>query len=472
LTVLTNNFLNLFRTLDSKACAAFQRHLLSRHSVDDQVFLLFQYVRKHTAQPDRPQMWVAEQVHKKVFPEATFSKDRLSNLYSDLYLALKDFLLGIETSKDDWESQQLWLNILLQRGLVHEARLLHTWMKKDNKAIAKPSLETLQRAKHLYAQEVQSFAHISDADLEEKIRNYMSIKDLTYAVETLKTACEAIGFNSLKGFDLQVPTAQIMSSLQLDAAVQHPVLRLYAAAYRLLEYPDENTFVSAKNVFLASAPCVGAVEMHKVFSYLLNYAAAQVQNGKDQYWQEAFDLIQFSFAEGVFATKGAMPLTQFNNIVHIATVCKALDWADQFLNVQQHLLTEVGTEACISIAKATLLFEQGHYAEALQLLVRTNTVDEVQFNRLNVLIIKCYYLDAPDSKPLADRIESFRQYVYRKRRAHKHPSFEGLLNFLKVVRHLSERTLPPAKIRAAFHNGQPLANRPWLEKMLEAYRPH
>lgn len=110
-------FLILFNTLSKGEISGFSKFLKRMHGNDTVSLEVFDHLRKQKDERKRTLDYLCRKLYPSG-PEA--ARKNLQNSLSDLYLWLKDFLLFIKATGNEYDGQLLWLKILKERKLHFE----------------------------------------------------------------------------------------------------------------------------------------------------------------------------------------------------------------------------------------------------------------------------------------------------------------------------------------------------------------
>ncbi|MCB9353550.1 MAG: hypothetical protein H6575_03165 [Lewinellaceae bacterium] len=459
-------FLVLLRTLDEIEISAFHRYLKRMHGNEQTALSLFTYILKSAPDFSDEKRLNMSYAYRKIFREDIGEKrKKILNTLSDLYMWLKTFLLFQKATAPSIEHEALWLSVLYEHGMEAEfSKQLHALQQKKDASPVKSVTDCL---KHVAVNHFAYYHQVHDSlDSDSRaLRQYEKSLDLFYAIAKLKTACEVANRKNVLAIDVGSMNLAASTEMQLPGNHDHPLLLLYSEVYRLLAYGQEDSFERGKTMLIKHATMLDPSEIHRLLSYLTNFASARIRDGQKNYWLETHELNKLGVQYAAFLREDGMSVTQFNNIVSVACNLGDVDWADFFVKTQGKFLPESLQEDATLLAKATIHFKKGQYLQVLKTLRKKNFESLLDNIRAKALTLKSYY-EMEDADVL-DKCLVFDAYLSRHNRR-KIEAVAASLHFSKILKAIIRRNLPAQQILSDIKDTQPLYFREWLlEKMID-----
>lgn len=463
-------FLTLLRTLDDKELSAFNKYLKQAHGNEQIALSLFAYILKFYPGLRDEKKLDLDYAYRKVFKkELGEERKNALNTLSDLHTWLKHFMLSEKATKAPLESQALWLSILWERGLEAEFARLFARLQTETDALSKMSATDYMR--DMIVNHFKCYYSTGDKlDRDgELIRQYEDALDMFYVVTKFKIACEKANRRNVLSLPLEpeVTLAHIDFS-EIPAYEQQPLLLLYREVYQLVALHREDSYDRIEAMLPEYAEKVAPAELHRIVSYLYNYASSQTRKDRNEFWEKMHWLNKFGVEHAVFVREGGMSVTQFNNIVSIACNMRDVDWASWFIKSQSHFLPEHLREEATILADATISFEKKEYDKILKALEGREFKELLDKIRSRAMILRTNYELGDKDDRLWDSCTVFEAFLRRHERE-KIEAVVAALNFTGILKMLAWRTVDKDKIISDIESKQPLYFKPWLLEKANDY---
>ena len=161
-------------------------------------------------------------------------------------------------------------------------------------------------------------------------------------------------------------------------------------------------------------------------------------------------------------------LTQWSyiNIVTAGIRLREFEWTEQFIRTYREQLDPEVRDNVYAYNLATLYFEQGHFARALQSLQDVEFSDAFYHMAAKLIQLKSYY-ELDETEAFFSLIEASRKYIRRNRQLSDYQK-QSNTNFLKLVSRLFNFRLrgvqPPQleQLARELDSNKPFANKGWL----------
>ncbi len=463
---------NLLRTMKREETAAFYKQLSRLHKPEELPVKVFGYIRKfHPLYRDAKKLEIAH-AYQKIFGEPIdaheHNRNKLLNTLSDLYLAVKDFLIQKNLSKNPLAAQYLWSSALLERGLETEFEKAATEMRDGIKNTAHDS--TLALLKHVLADYLYYYhpsLNVAQSNVEILHQCKQSL-DLFYTLLKHKLACELANANNVF-LGQEDSTAPKAVSPETDPKT-HLLINLYSEAYLLLTSPKMgNKYAEVEALLFKNADAIDADELYVIFSYLQNYASIQIREGRLEFWEKAHHLNKFGLKYNIFTKSGLMSATQFNNIVGAACMVKDLEWAKGFIEKHADFLPADIRADALLLSEAIVAFDSKQFGTTLDKLMHVDFSDPPYALRAKSLIIMSHYEGGQPPAFIISLCDALANYIRRNRNAQK-KVMDASSKFVGIVKRLAKGTEDPDKIYSDIKNTPELSFRAWLLEKAAAAR--
>lgn len=460
-------FLTLYRTLAREEAADFRKYLKRMYGNDTLALEVYDFIRKQKMDKRPGVDYICEKLYGTTSPTA---RKNLQNGLSDLFLWLKDFLLTDKATDGKFDSRFLWLKVTRDHRLEDEFCRQAQSLQNDMENLPGQGLEDYLKIISLH--HLVLYHRPADKPLpdENKLLRFKNDLDVFYALAQLKVACELANLKN------QMPPGTVQELLsqpdfgafKISGLDKHPLLRLYWEVYQMIASQREESYAGVIALLSKHASHIDPSELHALFSYLHNYAALQIRNGKAAYWKSTHLLNCFGADHAVFTRDGGLSATQFNNIIAVACRVEAFQWAERFVASHGSYLPDAVQEETALLAKAIILFEQKKFKKVLQTLSDRdfkNTLDEI---RSRALILRSLYELGEDENDMLDYCLAFEKYMRRGGQSGL-AAVRGTLNSVRVVKMLIRKKAPREQILKTIHDTRPIYFDSWLEEKAKRY---
>ena len=418
------------------------------------------------------------EMYSLCFPQETYNELKYNNLISDLLYLLYDFLAQSRYAREKVLQKQLLIRTLLDQEWLEPCVMqlerytqlqdAQTW-QDSNYWYSAYQLQDLQD-QHLMAQEKRAYTpHLqlrSDA------------LDRFYQLEKIKIACDmASRSTAVKAEYHCVFIEDIIKwyQEQPQELAKFPAFQLYLAAYNMFTHNDDEAYLQLKDLLKTHLKLIPQQELRLLYTYVLNFAVLRINSGETHYYQEILLLYKLLLDEAIIFKNGTLTQWTFTNIITAGIRTRDYAWTERFIEGYQNYLAPELRQNVYTYNLVSLYFEKKDYPSALRMLHNVEFTDAFYHLSAKLIQLKTYYLLAENEALLA-LINATRRFVQRNRQLSDYQK-KSSLNFLHILQRLSQLSFATADIRDAvkfkkqLKNDlaalQPLANKQWLEEVLE-----
>ncbi|MBK9491589.1 MAG: hypothetical protein IPO07_24425 [Haliscomenobacter sp.] len=220
-------------------------------------------------------------------------------------------------------------------------------------------------------------------------------------------------------------------------------------------------------------------ELRHLYTYLINYAVQQSNSGDNQFYQELFELYRFLLEKSILIKNDSLTQWTFTNIITVGIRTKNYAWTEQFIQENNHFLLPELRQNVVTYNLANLHFEKKDYASALRMLHNVEFTDSFYHLSAKFIQLKIYYV-LHETEALLALIQTTRRFLQRNRQLSTYQK-KSSLHFLTLLQKLTQATIlqslyqvPKAhyhKLKKDYLQMSPLANKQWLEEMIEELNP-
>lgn len=429
-----SRLLIIFQQLSTKEIRALDKFVQSPfHNQRKDVLLLFQYLR-HWRKNETTTSILKPAVYPHIFPKAPYEEKKIRYTMSFLYQSIKDFL-AIQIFQSTKIDQQIAVIQAFRKKGVN--KLFEQELKLTTTLLEKSSLRhqdyyfqnyRLQNERYLYS---LSQTRGKTAGLME----YAAHLDHFFIINKLRQNARALSHKTIKASEFE-PTFshEILAYLQQFDLNAHPAIAIYFHCYQILA--AENAlpyFRKLRELMSLHHNCFPPHEWQDIYTFALNYCIKRLNAQERAFGQEAFELYKEGLKQGIFLENGTLSRFNYKNIVALGLGVKAFDWVQQFLEEYRPFLEKKYQESTYFYNLAILHYRTENFDEAMVLLQKVKPKDVL--NNLDTRrILACIYYDKGEFDALHSLLDSFQNYIYRKKGLGYHRRM--YLNFIKFSRKL------------------------------------
>ncbi|MCH2044149.1 MAG: hypothetical protein MK212_08390 [Saprospiraceae bacterium] len=421
-----------------------------------------------------------EYLFQLLYPDLDYEYIRLHRTFAQLLALLKDFLVQLQQEKDKSHHQVLLLEQLRQRKAEKQLPIaIRRFKTLSNK---KQDHQQTFYNNYLYYNEldlqfIEKGAHAYDENLQLKSNSL----DLFFILEKLKIACDMASRNVVVKADYECALLNdILNHVAEHQASLSPIILIYESILQMrtaaaTAAAAENHYKNMIRLLKEHRKHFTKMEVMDIYGYALNFSIQQINQGKSNYYQEAFQHYQYLVEEKIILINNHLQVFEYINIVTLGMRVEAYTWVEQFIHNYKQYVPVADREKAYNYNLASLFYQTKAYEKALQ------TLHNVEFTRPNFYIqvkliqLKCYYeLDEGDA--LQSLLSTFSNYLHRKNVSEYWKLAN--LNTIKITKklyQLKEKRLFLSKkqylrlyeqTQSLIETLQPLSNKVWLETAL------
>lgn len=410
-----------------------------------------------------------ERVFKYLYPHSKYNPNRLNHILSFTVEVMESYISYLMSKNEHLTDFFSIANYYKSKSLPH---LAQKSLKKGKQALKNTPYQNENYYHKTFLLE-QAFFNLKGTELRQQQTNLQAIfSDLTTftIVATLRNACTAISHRSLYQTDYKIPLlTPILQEAQSDVYQNNLVVQSYYHSYMALADSDnELHFKALKTLLLSQNVPLPSEELKYVCLLAINYCIKRLNMGAENYVQEVFDIYCYGLEHNIWMEQGHLSHSTFKNIATAALRLKAYDWTYQFIQNYGSKLKSSHQKDYTNYVKAKLLFEQGHFLSAQEVIVETDLIDLFISLNVKLLLLKIYW-NLNEFDLLEAHLDSFSVYLNRKKVLAYHRQIYG--NTVSVTRKMMYANLEVAtereKLQQLILQTNPLTDRPWLLEQLD-----
>jgi len=471
--MFSEKLISILQTLSKVERNRFRKYLLSPY-LNDQPDLLLLFDAADKVLRDDPFTQIEKQLlWQKLYPNKPYNDAQLRRLSSDLnQMALR--FLSDEARSQNPLSEALDLQRLLEKpelkkhlasverninhlldeasGQSPEYYLARFQMHHNIFTRAAKTIVTSGYAEKLWSADV----HLEYFYLTQKLKYYVSWLLYSRSRTTEKEIVLPLG---------------LWESLDKEPFNEAPLLVVYRHVIEsLIEPEEEQHFKSLLESIETYGKDLSKSDLRECYQIAQNYCAIKINQGKREYYREAFEVFKKIIQKGVLLEGGILSEGIFKNIVTAGLGVGEFAWTENFIQDYATLLPSDIRENARTFNLASLHFHQKKYHQVIGLIRDVEYSDVVYALSAKQILVRTYY-ELGELLALDSLIDSFKIFLRRNKLISKSQKRE-YLNFLNFVKNLTilraADTRKIAKLRLRIETASSITPKKWLLEKIDA----
>jgi len=467
----------VLKTLDLKACTRFGTYVASPFfNKNEKVRRLCAHILQYA--PDFEHAALQKKaVYTQVFQKKGYEELPLNNVISDLLQLLYDFLAHQRYQSQPHQKREFLLSELLDRELYSEVE------RFAEKAIPVQHYEAYLHAYRLHEKADEAAIAKGKRGYNEHLQRGADALDLYYYCNKLRIACDMASRNAVIQAKYEchfLPEVLVWLEQNSGLVQEAPIIQVYLQALRMLTETDQAAhFFELKNLLSQHINLFSRHELQSLYHYCLNYCVRQINSGQGAFYREVLDLYKLLLQENILLQNGHLSQWAYNNIITAGIRLREYDWTGEFIQHYREYLQPDAQHNAYTYNLATLFYEKGEYANALQQLQNVEFTDAFYHLSAKIIQLKSYYA-LNETEPFMALLEATRKFLARNHQLSDYQK-KSNANFVKLSRKLYQLRQCKALVSARnFHQRsadllgqvqrmQPLSNKDWLEEAVKEF---
>jgi hypothetical protein len=464
-----SRLVEIFQKLDKKELRELGKFVQSPfHNQREDVILLYDYLLKFV----KSKKTIAidkENVFSYLYPNEVYSEKKIRYTISFFFKVVKDFLAYQEFILERVNQQVFLLKSLRKKNTE---RLFEQEFRKAEHNLESDSLRNqqfhfvrflLQEEKYSYALRNSRGANTGLQESSESLNLFFIANVLRQ--ETHGLTQKALGQSDFKSAFLPA----IEQYLSKNKHLESPAILVYYELIKVLTTGNSlSTFQSLRKLISENGHHFPPNELREIYIFALNYCIKKINAREALFNREAFEIYKQGILQGVFIENGILSRFNYKNIVAAGLSVQEFDWVQHFIEKYKPYLEKKYRESTYNYNLAMLFYRKENYSEAMLLLQKVSSDDVLNNLNSRRMLVRIYY-DQQEFDALYSLLDSFQNYIYRKRDIgyQKHL----YLNLIKFMRKLLQiegySTAQIEALRKEIENTKNVAEKVWLLEKLD-----
>lgn len=447
--------------LDESELTGFDKYLCWEYPKEVNALKVFRYYKRFFPGKEHPEKMALPYAFRKIYgvemgPQMRDPK-KLWNTFHKLYGWLKEFLVLEKLKRDQFTSDVLWMEILLEKGLnsEHSKHAILAYQTSYNEYYGlKSCLQQIELGIHYRQQLVQGRPVPDYKSIEPCISKIYENADLI----SLKMRCELL---TIKG-------VRPSSTLEHHAHVTLPPLHLiYRQIHLMLTTGASEHYYEIEKLLQAHSDLISPSSSNDILRYLQNHAANMFRVDDEKVWsQKLHPLNKALLIKEVYSPQKEMSSSHFLNIVSVACMANDLDWVNDFMEEYAQYLPKKTREENKFVAQTAIAFARKDFYEVLRLCEKALYRDVIQLLRIKLFQLRAMYELGLD---LSDALHAYNVHLLRRRNPVT-PYKESAIAFMHILNMLSQKKVAKTTLIKTLESYKQIYVRNWLKEKIDAYQ--
>ncbi|MFK7808197.1 MAG: hypothetical protein AB8F74_10395 [Saprospiraceae bacterium] len=439
------------------------------HNLREDVILLYNYL------VEDGYLWEDEFIAKsvvypRVYPKEEYNDAKMRQVIHFLMKSVEEFLIYQEVNQDEVESKMVLSKVYRKKGLDKS-------FEKNMRNIKSLQQKQEYRNDHYYRSEFlrlrEELAFLANQTRTKpmNLQEFSDVLDVNFIIDKLQYAYFMLShqkvFKAEYNFGL---ISEVLSFID-----KHPELldisaiAVYYYGYKTVtDKRNEVYFHALKKEIFENGHLFPHEELLSLYVMAINYGIARHNAGQLEYTKESFKLYKRGFEKKILIQDGKISRFTFPNVVTVGLRSEEYDWVESFIHNYNHYLEDKYREDTVQFCLARLHFEKEEFDSALRICTQTD-YDEIFMNLYSRAMVMKIYYQQNEYDVLDSYLESFRNYVVRKKNIGYHKAnYKNIIRLTKKLLKVNPYSKKDKeKLKAEIEKVNPLTERSWLLEQLE-----
>lgn len=439
------------------------------HNQREDVISLYKYLIEDE------HLWKDEFVAKAaayrwVYGKGVFDDAKMRQVIFFLVKSVEEFLIYQEVNQDPIEAQMVLSKVYRKKGLDKP-------FEKNMRVIKNLQEKQLHRNDHFFRsqflrlKEEIAFLASQTRTSPMNLQEFSDALDINFIVDKLRNACFMLSHQKVfkADYDFGLITEVLHYIDNHPKLLEISAVAVYYYGYKTVTDKDnESHFHALKKQIFENGHLFPHEELLALYVMAINYGIARHNAGIKQYTIESFNLYRQGFEEKILIQDDKISRFTFPNVVTVGLRSKEFDWVESFIHNYKHYLEDKYREDIVQFCLARLHFEKRDFNAAMQICSQADYDDILMNLYSRAMVMKIYY-EQDESDALDSYLESFRNYVVRKKVLGYHKSnYKNIIRLTKKLLKVNPYSKKDKeKLKTEIEGVNPLTERSWLLEQLE-----
>lgn len=412
-----------------------------------------------------------KRIYKKLFPKTLYDDAKFRQTAHFLLKQVEQYLSYSEIKEDTYSYPVAYLKTLRKRKIdrVFESKMKS--LRKQGLGGVRLDGKSLD---HSFDMLFEHYGLMLDMNKPKNsyLEEIIEALDIKIMLEKLKCACLEFSHNKIfktnyKGKFID----EILITIENNPSLlKYSALSIYYYGYKI-QLPgkahNEDYFNLTKTI-AQNASLFSASEQRSFYLMAINYCIEQINKGDSNFIRELFNIYKEGLKKNTFIENGVLSTVTYSNISSAALRLKEYEWIEEYVEKYTPYLEEQYRENFKDYTLAKLSFEQGKYADAMQMLFHFESKHLLLTLNAKTLLLKIYY-EEDEIDALESLLDSMRIYLKRKEIIGYHKiNYQNIIKYTRKLFRLNPYDKEKRKLlREEILTTSPITERPWLLEQID-----
>ncbi|NRB65012.1 MAG: hypothetical protein HRU40_18655 [Saprospiraceae bacterium] len=419
-----------------------------------------------------------EFIFSKLYPNSVYDEQKLYNIMSNLKKLLNRFLAQLqfemtplqeELHTVTWAYDKNHFSFFTNRAKHLGKQLEKAPYKNQDYYYSNYRLNSMMgyyRVQYI------------DRSKSNELKSMLDYLDKYYILEKLRNSCHLAAnrmlMNTQYNFSLLDNVLDYIEQNVAQFASEPSIVLYYTIINTLRKDETERHYQDLRKILEEDYHLLNASEQQDLYSFTYNYCIRKINQGKNEYQQELFELYKQGLKSGILLTQGVINEWDYKNITTLGCGLQEFEWTESFINTYKAHLPEHQRENAYNYNLANLFYNKKQFDKTIRTLNQVQFTDIKYHLNTTFLLLRTFYAKQ-DTEALLSLIETFRVYIIRNKKITTEQK-KGYTNFLRFAKRLvlirhkedvfskSDLQSQLQKLIAHIRETENVINRQWLLK--------
>ncbi len=412
-----------------------------------------------------------EQLFRKLFPKETYSDSKMRNLQSKLSKIVESYLIQISYEGDAFQKKKKLTEIYGIRNYYSE------FERSTFQLISTLEAQVFQDAISYYDRYQLNEAYYLNINTSRRTSNANALKSALQNLRNFYAIAELrLGMDLKSRERIFSESHNFSPKPNIQISEDNLLYNLLKKSWNLLNNNDDVSFFDLKSIFLNNISLIPSSEGMNIFPVLINYAIQQMNNNKEEFSIEIFDLYKFGLNHKLFFVNGELSEGTFLNIVLSCVKLRKIKFGHQFIQEHEQFLNLKYRVDTKTLALGVLFFHEEKYRAAMDALRQFQFSDLLIALMAKSLLLRIYFhlfeKDPTYYDILQSQCDAFGRFLGKadKLNDNKKESYQNfLLLFKKILKHkkgLSGNKVSREVCLNLLDDFSPIVAKEWFRKVI------
>lgn len=405
-----------------------------------------------------------------IYPGQPYNEQQLRYVMSFATNCMEDFL-----AYDHWKKNQVQHKLSLIKNINHKN--LNSFTQQHIKDTVESLHSQPHRNNDYYLQSYQLETEFYTLQSKNKRYEDFNLQAVSnhfhnYAIaEILKYACTAVSYEQVSGKTFEFALLhQCLELIESKPSYRDiPPINIYYLCYKISTSGSDLIFRELYKVIFEYETFFNEQELKDIFLLTINYCIKELNVGKQDYAEYAYQLYLYALNKGYLLDNGELSRFTFKNIVFIGVKkLKQYKSVENFIDTFQNNVNAEYRESTVLFNRAVLYTARKEYKKAMKILQQVEFADVLWNLDAKSMLLKIYF-EEKEFEALLHLSKSFRLYIHRQKNLGIYKlRYKQMISFCeKLYKHTGASKNKKRLLRNAIDQNSNLPEKEWFLEQVD-----